>query len=183
MKPFVIFTNFFDANEIVKNKCLTIIPDKEKQAEVEFIWLKNYQINSIAISMPDSSKISVIAPEIKRIDCFCPTYNMLKEYKEKSDWEKYKKDYRQILVKRKDTIDQWLNRMEDDKIYLLCCWENTSKGSNCHRKILFDALKGTSIWKDRARWMYRHGNEIKLTSDISNNFISPTILSENILLL
>lgn len=140
MKPIVTFTSFWDANILVQDQS------------------QNYQVYSIALGIPDSTKIPFIK-NILKLNHFCPTYDLLMSYKKDGDWDKYKVIYRKILISRKDDIDKWLKGLEQDKTYILCCWEDTSKKCNCHRKILYDALKATKIWKDYAIWVYRNGNE------------------------
>ena len=158
MKAHVIFTNFWDANILAQDKYMTYCFHKSPTEKKFYMaWLRNYQICSIALGMPDSSKIPFLK-DVFRLDHFCPTYDLLMAYKKDGDWDKYRQAYRKLLVSRKDAIDDWINALEQDKIYILCCWEDTSKKCNCHRKLLFDALKSTSIWKDKAIWVYRHGN-------------------------
>jgi hypothetical protein len=157
MKPIVVFTNFWDANILAQDKYLTFCCLKTgEKNKYCFVGLKDYSIYSIALGIPDSSKIPFLK-DIFRIDHFCPTYDILMAYKEDKDWDKYKIKYRKLLVNRKEDIDDWINNLSDNKVYILCCWEVTSEKCNCHRKILFDALRSTKIWKDKAIWVYRHG--------------------------
>lgn len=159
MKPYVIFTNFWDANVMVQDGYMTYCSINEQTSEKKFymVWLRNYQVYSIALGIPESSKIPFLK-NIFRLNHFCPTYNLLMSYKKDGDWGKYREAYRKLLISRKEDINDWLSTLEEDKIYILCCWEDTSKRCNCHRKILFDALRSTRIWKDKAIWIYRHGN-------------------------
>lgn len=158
MKPTVVFTNFFDANILVQDKYMTYCFNESPEARKFYIvLLNNYQVYSIALGIPESSKIPFLK-NIFRINHFCPTYSLLMEYKKDQDWKKYREEYRKLLVSRKDDINDWIECLEQDKIYILCCWEDTSKKCNCHRKVLFDALRSTGIWKDKAIWVYRNGN-------------------------
>lgn len=153
-----MFTNFWDANILAQDKHLVFCFHESPEIKKYYVaWLRNFQVYSIALGIPDSSKIPFLK-NIFRLNHFCPTYNLLMSYKEDADWEKYRITYRQLLVSRKEEINDWINDLEQDKVYILCCWEDTSKKCNCHRKILFDALRSTSIWKDKATWIYRHGN-------------------------
>jgi len=158
MKPTVVFTNFWDANILAQDKYMTYcFHESPTEKKFYMAWLRNYQFYSIALGMPDASKTPFLK-DIFRLDHFCPTYDLLMTYKKDGDWDKYRQVYRKLLVYRKDLITDWVDSLEQDKIYILCCWEDTSKKCNCHRKLLFDALKSTSIWKDKAIWVYRHGN-------------------------
>jgi hypothetical protein len=153
-----VFTNFWDANILAQDKYMTYcFHESPTEKKFYMAWLRNYQVYSIALGMPDASKTPFLK-DIFRLDHFCPTYDLLMAYKKDGDWDKYRQVYRKLLVSRKDAIDDWIKALEQDKIYILCCWEDTSKKCNCHRKLLFDALKSTSIWKDKAIWVYRHGN-------------------------
>lgn len=160
MKPTVVFTNFWDANIIAKEGYFTYcFHESSEEKKFYAVWLRNYQINSISLSMPDSSKLPFLKDKkIFRLNHFCPTYNLLMSYKSDGNWDKYRTEYRKILVSKKEDISSWVDSLEDDKVYILCCWEDTSKKCNCHRKLLYDVLKATSIWKDKAIWVYRHGN-------------------------
>jgi hypothetical protein len=158
MKPIVVFSNFWDANILAKDKYMSfsfLTPENVEKRVL--IWLNNFQVYSIALGIPDSVKIPYLK-SIFRLNHFCPTYNLLMSYKGNNDWGIYRKEYRQLLKNRKSDIDDWVNGLEQDKVYILCCWEDTSKNCHCHRQILYDAMKETSIWKDKAIWIYRHGN-------------------------
>ena len=140
MKPTVVFTSFWDANAIVK-------------------WSsKDYQVFSIALGIPSYDKIPYLK-NIPKLQHFCPTYELLTDYKSDKDWDKYRVEYRKILVARKEEIDSWIKGLEQDKVYMLCCWETTGNTVRCHRELLFDALKATHIWRDKAVWIYRSGSE------------------------
>jgi len=184
MKPVCVFTNFWDANILVQDQYMTYC-FHESQTEKKFymVWLRNYQVYSIALGMPSESKIPFLK-SIFRLNLFCPTYDLLMDYKENNDWNNYRERYRGLLVSRKDDIDNWVNSLENDKIYILCCWEDTSKKCNCHRKLLFDAFRSTKIWKDKAIWIYRHGNGKSLrmptTKTNSNLFSSQESFSDGI---
>jgi hypothetical protein len=139
--------------------------ETEKEKKYYIAWLNNFEAYSIALSNPSTDKI----PNLKgifRLDHFCPTYSLLMGYKNNPDWDQYKSSFRKLLVSRKDEIDHWLSSLEENKIYILCCWENTANGANCHRKILFDTFKATKIWKDKALWVYRHGQNKSIRFDI-----------------
>ena len=157
--PIVIFTNFFDACYLIKNKS-TNITIKDKVYNLHL--LENPEVYSISISHPPKDKLKIIYDhysDLQRLDFFCPTYKLLCQYKENKDWQAYEKEFIKIISSNKNQIIEWIDSLENDKIYLLMCWENTSGGSNCHRQILYDKISNSKKLKDKAIWIYRHGNE------------------------
>jgi hypothetical protein len=61
-------------------------------------------------------------------------------------------------VSNKESVAKFVDSLEPEHIYILCCWENTCKGANCHRKLLCDALSSSGRTKDLANYVYRHGD-------------------------
>ena len=151
-KPIVIFTTFWDAEEILKQKHFLYGTGTAFRLKVKDNKPENYRAYSIALSHPKDFYFV-------RIDTFCPTYDMLMKYKEDKDWETYTKKYRDLMVERKKEIKEWFNRLNEDFVYILCCWENTYKGSKCHRRLLYDAVSTSKTLKDKAIYIYRHGDE------------------------
>jgi len=143
VKPVVIFTTFWNANKIIGN-----IEDKS-----------NVSVHSIALSHPNLSKLPNLEEPMDEIDCFCPTKNLLYKYKDDKDWDTYTEGYENILKNRKDKIRRWVDTLEPNRIYILCCWENTSQESICHRKLLYDAFNSSSYTRDKITTVYKNGNE------------------------
>lgn len=158
MKPIVVFTNFWDANAIVKKGSFNCCFNETSECQHCNLELETYEVSSIALGIPHSYKIPALTC-ISRINCFLPTRELLFDYKEDKDWDKYRTKYRKLLVERKEAIESWLKRLESDKVYFLCCWEITSKTVHCHRELLFNVFCSTAIWKDKAMWRYRSGKK------------------------
>ena len=162
-KSIVILTTFFDADNMIENGCFFYQSENKKDVVYKINLLndkngnpENYVVNSISLVDP-MLKSLINVKELNRIDCFCPTYNIEKKYKEDHDWETYRKKYSELLKKRKTEIKSWSDSLEPDKVYLICCWENTKKISRCHREIIYSALKNSKSIKDRVLVIYRDG--------------------------
>lgn len=135
LKPTIIFTTFWDA-----------------AALSERLNPKTKSILSIALSNPPSWNA------VQRLDFFCPSWEILKKYKEDEDWEDYTEKFRKLMKSNAKEVREWLGSLVAGNVYILCCWENTSKGANCHRRILYEALRKSKFAKD-FKFAYRHGNE------------------------
>jgi hypothetical protein len=161
-KPILIFTHFWDAEYIISRQfCIA-----QQDSTVKMIYLNNplnYTVNSIALTHPNLDSLPLIQeqfPSLKTLNFFCPTYEILKKYKEDKDWDYYTKKYKELLVARRDDIKDWVNSLEDNKAYILCCWENTSRGANCHRVILYNAISHSKTLKDKVICLYRDGGKV-----------------------
>lgn len=173
-KPILIFTNFWDANVAVRDGYI-IVSDEEEFYKVSLRKNsagkpENFEVNSIALQHPPLDKI----PDIKNstgfihtIDILCPTFNILMERKNGGSWEKYTESFMELVKDRKSDIKNWIKSLEP-KIYLLCCWENTSGEAKCHRQLLYDAFKKSKFILDNALIFYRHGGR----KDIDINDVS-----------
>lgn len=163
-KPIVIFTNFWDAEKALRSEYLVDYDDITMRKIVFRQDPKNHTVCSIALAHPNLDKLKSIKKGNKneyalpRLDFFCPTYEMLMDYKNGGEWSDYTLKYRSILRERKEVIIEWLDTLEDGHIYLLCCWENTSKKSNCHRKLIYDAFKSSKSLMDKALYIHRDGS-------------------------
>jgi len=155
VKPVVIFTNFWDANKIIGQKSVFLELIGQKFTLNKYDKLS---IHSIALSHPPLEKLPHLK-DITKIDFFCPTYDLLHRYKEDNDWGAYVKDYKDILRSRKEKIKYWVDSLKSDTAYILCCWENTSLKSKCHRQLVCDALNSSAYTKDKVLTVYRNGNE------------------------
>lgn len=165
-KPIVIFTNFWDANKLIDIGFI-ITNKNDKFYKINLFKDKsNYSIHSIALTHPSLNKLSHLKNTMNRIDFFCPTYNLLQRYKDKGDWEAYVKDYKKILKDRKDKIKKWVDSLQVNRIYILCCWENTSLESKCHRQLIYAAFNASKYTKNKIMTIYRNGNEIKTRKQI-----------------
>lgn len=165
-KSIVIFTNFWDADTVINYRFLLFHDLKnQKFYKINLLGDKkgkdiNYSAHSIALSHPDFKNKSNLK-NINRIDCFCPTYDMLKRYKENHDWDSYRKDFIGLIKKRKEAMKEWAASLIPNRIYFLCCWENTSSGAHCHREILYKAFLDSKVMSKNILPVYRHGNEAK----------------------
>lgn len=166
-KPIVIFTTFWDAEDILKQKCFLF--QNDNKTNIVYVCTdsnnkpENFCVYSIALAHPSLDKIPNIKeqtlPFFIRLDMLCPTYDILMKYKRDKDWVDYTKKYKQIISKRKDEIKNWIFSLRNNFIYILCCWENTKSGANCHRQILYNAIIASKTLKDKATYIYRHGKE------------------------
>jgi len=175
-KPIIIFTTFWDADFLIGNKFLLIDnADKEKAYKID---VSDGKILSIALSHPDIKKFKHIKA-IPRIDCFCPTWNILKRYKNDKDWEKYKIDYVNLIKERKDRIKNFIGELEE-KVYFFCCWEDTSLGAKCHRQILYDKFNKSKYMKEKAFLIYRDGKKQYKLNIAEDSYSEVTVASNNI---
>jgi len=166
VKPIVIFTNFWDAQKMIDNKFILLGRDTKVYKLNFFKDKTNFSVHSIALSHPPLTKLKglMVSPKnntMDRIDCFCPTYTLLHKYKEDMDWESYVSAYKIILKERKDRVKYWVDSLQHNHIYILCCWENTSLKSKCHRQLVYQAFNSSAYTKDKMITIYRNGNELK----------------------
>lgn len=156
-------TNFWDANTLIDyGFLLHTVKGDDKVYKVNLIndnGNKNYTVNSIALSHPPLNKVKHLQ-YLKRLDFFCPTYDLLCRYKKNRDWESYTEDYYNILKKRKRDIREWLEDLKPNHVYFLCCWENTIAGSNCHRSLIYKKILSSKIAMETVLPIYRHGEKI-----------------------
>ena len=171
-KAIVILTNFFDADYLVSNGFMFYKPNSRKDIVYKINFLRdendnplNYTINSIALANPPKDKIPHI-DHMERIDCLCPTYNMLNDYKSDKDWISYTKRYMKLLKERKPRIKDWLSSLVPNHVYFLCCWENTARGSHCHRKLYYEVLRKSKIANKSMLPIYRNGSCSKAEDEI-----------------
>jgi len=171
-KSIVILTNFFDADYLVSNGYMFYKPNSNKDVVYKINFLKdennkplNYTVDSIALASPPLAKLPHI-DNLKRIDCLCPTYNMLNDYKADKDWPRYTERYMELLKKRKPRIKEWLSSLVPNHVYFLCCWENTATGSNCHRKLYYDVLRKSKKAQEVMLPIYRNGTCSKTSDEI-----------------
>ncbi len=166
-KPVLLFTTFWKANYLINKGYFFEKKDKETYYKISLISLKDEEINfkifSIALGIPDIKKLPnlYLSNGIKRLEMFCPTYDLLMDYKENRNWDNYKIRFKQILKKNVKEIKKWLDNIIEKKenfVYILCCWEETSLNKEfCHRKLIFDSLKN-SFYKDKFILIYDHGD-------------------------
>ena len=162
-KPIIVFTTFWDANAIVGNGFFFYrINDEVLKINLS----DNFDVNSVALSHPKLDTKLGNLNSLPRIDFLCPTYDLLQRYKKDKNWEDYRKNYWVILKDRKERIMSWFNSLTPEHVYILCCWENTNfDNTHCHRRIIHNTMKTSLATKDKAFYIYRHGNESK-----KNNF-------------
>jgi hypothetical protein len=170
-KPIILFTNFWDANKLIDRKYFIFSKD-DKAYKVNLIDAPlNYNVLSIALTHPPIKSLPNINSRfnLDRLDFFCPTYNILMDYKNGGEWDDYVKAYKILLKKRKSQIVQWIKSLTPDKVYILCCWENTSKGANCHRDILYNVFTASESMRNRAIYISRDGTWDKDADDVVNS--------------
>ena len=155
-KAILVFTTFWDADFLIRDKQISF----QYKGTTHKLDLNaddnNFETQTVALSTPPVYKFKNIKT-MDRIDCLCPTYKILSDYKSNEDWETFTKEYMSLLKTRKEALKEWINSLEP-KIYLLCCWENTSKDANCHRKLIYDALSLSKAARKKSFPVYRDGN-------------------------
>ena len=160
MKPVILFTNFWDANKLLENGSF-LFWQGETLFNVKLLEdPSNYLVSSIALSHPKLNTLPVIKSKCNKIDrltFFCPTYEMLRKYKDGGSWENYVTKYKELIKQKRSQIMEWFNNLKPNHLYILCCWENTSKKAHCHRQILFKAFTESKTLKDKAIYTYRDG--------------------------
>jgi len=166
-KPIILFTNFWDANNLIDRKHFTF----SKDGQISLVNLIddpiNYNVLSIALTHPPIESLPNIKSRfsLNRLDFFCPTYGILMDYKNGGEWSEYIIKYKELLKSRKDSIVPWVKSLNQNNVYILCCWENTSKGANCHRDILYDVFTKSNSMKDMAIYVSRDGKKMKVIED------------------
>jgi len=136
MKPLIVLTSFWDANELVKNK---MVPFKNTLVNLN---KTSFGVYSIAIQTPKLDKLgslNELYPHgLTTVGCFCPTYSLLKQYKNDKDWDAYCEDFDLLMRNRKFEVQAWVKKLMNDYVYIYCCWENLHEGTHCHREILYN---------------------------------------------
>ena len=149
----IILSTFWYANKMIENQSF-LMPKDDGLCQIDLSDNK-YCVYSIALTHPSVEKqIAFIGSNIREANCLKPTYKLLMDYKKDKDWEKYKIDYVKLMKERKQSIYDFISSMEDDMVYFLCCWENTIRGANCHRKIIYDICTSSTKMKEMAIWRY-----------------------------
>lgn len=167
-KPIVVFSNFWHVNYLLGLPFLLcrINDDEAVKINLKKDEPLNYSVCSIALThpkldaLPELNNLKSIG-KFSRLDCFCPTYDLLMDYKKDKDWKSYCKRYTAILRDRKDKTKKWIASLQKGHIYFLCCWENTSGNSHCHRQLIYDALKTSKSTKDSIYSIYYDGSSSK----------------------
>jgi len=150
-KPIVIFTTFWDAQHLISKETVT---DKDENNNIPtHIDFENAEVYSIALSYPKNIKLDGML----KLKFFCPTWDILKKYKEDANWAFYVEKFMDILKSRKIHVKNWIKDLDPTKVYILCCWENTSNGAHCHRQLIYEVFKKSQWVKDRMNLVYRHG--------------------------
>jgi len=152
-RPTVIFTTFWDAQKILEKGVVVHKEVFEETNITTYIELDNSEVCSIALSYPKDVKFD----EMFKLKFFCPTWDLLKKYKEDADWDYYVKKFMDLLSDRKTQVKNWVVDLDPTKVYILCCWENTSNGAHCHRQLIYEAFKKSEWAKGKMNLVYRHG--------------------------
>jgi len=161
-KPIVLFTNFWDANALINTDGLLIKIDNQiHPINLSDQNKNNFSVYSIALSHPSFEKLPNVQKAFKgRLDFFCPVYNLLQRYKQDNNWDKYVEDYKNLMRERRSQSVKWINSLDINHIYILCCWENTSGKSHCHRDILYTAMLNSKLTKEKIYPIYRSGSPL-----------------------
>lgn len=170
-KPIIIFTNFWDADKIVNDGFIPYV-GKDVIGKINFICEEdntpiNFSVNSIALMQPPKEKLMTLNrcfKSIPTIGIFCPTYDILMKYKNGGSWEEYCASFMNLMRYRKPEIKQWLSNLEPNKVYVLCCWENTSGKSKCHRQLIYDAFCNHKNTSDNNILIYRSGGKANVNA-------------------
>ena len=169
-KSIVIFTNFWDAEDMIKSRVLLVPLSDSKVYKINLILdPQNFSVHSVALKGPSFEKMPNLQKAYGgRIDVFCPTYDLLDRYKNQNyPWEDYIKDYMDILKDRKERAKEWIISLNTENIYILCCWENTSKNAHCHRHILYDVILKSKFASSKIFPIYRSGAKtLKASMDL-----------------
>lgn len=162
-KSIIVFSNFWDTNAVIDFRFLFLHDVKnEKLYKINLLKKdnspENFSVHSIALSHPDFSK-EINVKNMNRIDCLCPTYDMLKRYKKDKNWDAYQKDFLDLIKKRKSVIKDWAMSLKPNWVHFLCCWENTSHGAHCHREILHKVFSESKTISNKIISIYRSGEK------------------------
>ena len=84
-KPIIVFTSFWDAEKIVENGGFFV-----EEKSVHFTS-EEVEVLSVALAQPKGFRH-------RKLDFFCPTWDILKSYRKDRNWETYTKEYQKILV-------------------------------------------------------------------------------------
>lgn len=156
-KPIIIFTNFWDAEEIVRRKYCFL----EHNGKILYVQLVESKIFPFAISIshPSKEKIPFVSshPSFRRINELCPTLSLSSKYTANCPREEKIKLFKETVKSKKSQIIQWLNSLEKGNIYILCCWEKTSCKISCYRQQMFNLLSKSKQTVDKAFYFYREG--------------------------
>jgi len=156
-KAIVILTNFFDAEKIIGDRVI-LYSDPLQLIKLD---PEKLHVLSIALSHPKFDALPNVNNFFEsRLDFFCPTYDLLLKYKEDNDWNYYVEKYKSILKGRKEHIKEWFESLIPDHVYILCCWENTSGKSHCHRQLLHKAFLASDTAKKYIVTIYRNGERV-----------------------
>lgn len=108
-------------------------------------------------TMPIGVRVSIAAQNPKGFDGqtlreAAPTWTMLHRYRVDQDWEKYSREYMDLLDGREPELVREVNRLHERREQMtLCCWCHSE--SRCHRRLLKSWLlvRGIEIAAGRAQ--------------------------------
>lgn len=155
-RPTVIFTSFWDANWLLgQGIFIEYVDDK-------LVLFKRHQIQtySIALYHPSLTKLKNI-DKIGDLPYLAPSRELLTRYKNGQNWREYTKEYSQILKKASKPFRSFLESLPLGEVALLCCWEDTTSGSHCHRRIVYERCMRSKTAKSIASYVYRHGTSMR----------------------
>jgi hypothetical protein len=154
-KPTIIFTNFFDCQNIFRFGGFTyLLKDK-----LLFIDVKedNSKVYSLSLFVPELNLPNI--KEIEILPILCPTiknYSNLKSSVINGDIASFRKQYYAVLASRKNKIIRFIDSLRENHVYFICTLENTSFGCFSIRKWIYETLSSGKV-KDKALYIYRDG--------------------------
>ena len=146
-KPCLVFSTLWFAEKCLKDRQFCVAVDDEKYLHID-LHDEDYELYSIALYPPKDIQLCHEAGLKTPPTEFVPTSAMLHSYKQTRDWDAYLKQFIARLKGGKESVKRFVESLQEDTVYFMCCWENTSKGAKCHRRIVYDALKHSQLGKN-----------------------------------
>jgi hypothetical protein len=158
-KKTIVFTNLYDVNKIVFEKCFI---DQKCFFKID----ENYSVFFIDLFYNES--LLTFKEKVQKLKFLTPQYEA-KQYQLNGDIEKFKKSYSKKIkenkLKIKDFFDNIYDNGEKD-IYFLCTNRN-SDYSFCFRKNIYSLFK-KSKYKNMFNLIYRDGRPLTICNEKSN---------------
>ena len=150
-KPIIVFTNFNDAINIIREKSFVAkINNKLIRLDLKVTkFMHNYDIYAISFAIPEEYK------EITHANCLLPTVKIIRQLQIDKDFKAFRNSYREVLLNRKRQIQNFFDHTNRD-IYFVTCLEDISNGEFCHRTYLYEILRD-DILKDEVEYITRDG--------------------------
>ena len=160
-KPIVVFTNFIDARDIIKNNNLLV--DNDNKLYKVNLNIKNFEI--LSISFPDSNILK--DSRVKQLNCLIPTTKMLLKLNCDDNWDNFINGYKDVLNNRRAKVIEWVRNLKDNMIYFCCNEEVTTDDMRSCRKCIYDFFINSKL-KEKCIFVYRNWKE-NINYNIMNN--------------